>query len=357
MRIKHVVLAIAFCAFFASCENDDEESLPLGAYDNGILVVNEGPFQNGSGTISFLSEDLETNEAAIFNKVNNDDLGNIVQSIGFEGDNAYVVVNNSNKIQVVNRYTFESEASIDAGLSAPRYFVTVNGKGYVTNWGDVYDETDDYIAVINLSSNTVEGTIPVVLGPEKMVVKGDDIYVAHKGAYGINNVISVINSTTQTVDDTITVGFVPGSLQFDDNDNLWVLCRGYTPWGAADANPEKDGQLDRINLEDNTVDFSFSFPAETRPKYLNLDGDNLYYNVGGDLFTLKTTDDALPTSSFLTHTANALYGMNINNGKLYVSDAVDYASNGTLFIYDLNTKALENSITVGLNPNGVYFNE
>ena len=38
---------------------------------------------------------------------NDEDLGNVVQSIGFTENEAFIVANVSNKINVVNRYTFE----------------------------------------------------------------------------------------------------------------------------------------------------------------------------------------------------------------------------------------------------------
>jgi len=356
MRIKQVVLTIALGAFLASCSKDDDgESLPLGSYDNGILVVNEGPFQNGTGTISYISEDLETVESAIFNTVNDADLGNVIQSMGFANDKAYVVANVSNTIEVVNRYTFEQETTIEEGLENPRYFVALDGKGYVSNWGDAFDETDDYIAVINLTTNAVESTIPVSVGPEKLVAYGGFVYVANKGGYGVNNVLTVINTSTEEVLETITVGEIPNSLQLDSDNNLWVLAQGNGSWPLPEN--ETAGVLSKINTTTNTVEASFNFNGVEHPEYLNIEGDNLYYNLGNDVFVFNTAANALPASPLVTHTATSLYGMNVSNNKLYVSDALDYASNGTLLIYDLETKEEEKSITVGLNPNGVYFNE
>ncbi len=89
----------------------------------------------------------------VFLKTTNDeDLGNIVQSIGFSEEEAFVIANVSNKINIVNRYTFEKIASITEGLNNPRYFIAANGKGYVTNWGDTGDDSDDFVAIINLQN-------------------------------------------------------------------------------------------------------------------------------------------------------------------------------------------------------------
>ena len=99
--LKTITYLVTFSFLVASCSQDDEGiPLPLGAYEYGFLVTNEGPFQNGSGTVSFVSDDYLFVDNEIFNQVNSSDLGNIVQSMGFHGDQAYIVVNNSNKIEV-----------------------------------------------------------------------------------------------------------------------------------------------------------------------------------------------------------------------------------------------------------------
>ena len=183
--LKNLIYLLIVFLFITSCSSDDETvPAPLGDYVNGILITNEGPFQNGTGTITYVSNDYTTIEQQVFNQVNSADLGSIVQSIGFNDEVAYLVVNNSNKIEVVNRYSFESIVSITDGLMNPRYFISSGTNGYVTNWGDPFDNTDDYIAVIDLLSQTITSTIPVAFGPEKLILINNVLYVAHQGGYG-----------------------------------------------------------------------------------------------------------------------------------------------------------------------------
>src|SRR5690606_14204113 len=111
-------------------------------------------------------------------------------------------------------------------LENPRYFTVSNSKGYVTNWGDTGDDTDDFVAIIDLQDYEVEGIIPVDFGPEAILAKGNTIYVAHQGGYGHNNKVSVINAITNEVTKTITVGDAPNSMKFDTAGNLWVLASG-----------------------------------------------------------------------------------------------------------------------------------
>ncbi len=353
MKIKSLVWAAALGFFIISCESDDngiQTITPRGDYDDGILVSNEGPFNNGTGTVSYISEDLSSINDAIYKSVNNEDLGNIVQSMHLVEDKAYIVANVSNTVNVANRYTFEKLATITGGLSNPRYFLEVNGKGYVTNWGDTGDDTDDYIAIINLETNMVEGNIPVVLGPERLLANGETIYVAHKGAFGQNNKVSVINTTSNTVTTTISVGDVPNSMQFDASGNLWVLCSGKPSFSGE----ETAGVLVKLNTGSNEVDTTMTFETTDHPSQLGIEENTLYYYLGGSVFSLSTTANSLPVDSDFDELT--FYSMTINKGRLYGTDAKDFASKGSLSIYDLSTKELLKTLEVGIIPGGVYFN-
>ncbi|MFT4830987.1 MAG: YVTN family beta-propeller protein [Psychroserpens sp.] len=335
-----------------SCSKDDPETPqePLGAYENGILVSNEGPFGNGTGTVTFISNELSVTESSIYNKVNGEDLGNIVQSIGFAGDQAYIVANNSNKITVVNRYTFEKLGSITDGLENPRYFAAVNDTGYVTNWGDPFDETDDYVAIVNLQNFTVEGTISVVLGPEDIVANDNTVYVAHQGAYGQNNKVTAIDANTNTVLETITVGNVPNSLVLDDQGSLWVLAGGNPSY----TNDETEGVLTKINTSNNTVVNTWKFQATDHPGLLCTDGMDLYYQLNGAVYKMSTSDSSLPSGPRLGGVS--FYTMAVADGKLYGTDAKDFASQGSLTVYDLSINSVIKTVATGIIPGGIYFN-
>lgn len=354
-KLPYLLLLSLF--FFTSCVDDDdttfleeEEEIELrGDYDKGILVSNEGPFGSGTGTVSFISEDFSTVNHAIFNEVNGGDLGNVVQSIGFEGDKGYVVANNSHHIKVVDRYTFEEIATITEGLNNPRYFVAVGTTGYVSNWGDPFDDTDDFVAVIDLNTNTVSSNIPVVFGPEKIVSNGVNIYVAHQGAFGQNNSISVINTTTNEVNTSIIVGDVPNSLQLVGT-NLWVLCGGNPSFTGNETN----GSLVKVDLTTNEVSQTLDFALTDHPSQLSRENETLLYSLNGGVFSIDINATELPTNSIID---GFFYTMIAKEGILYATDAGDFQSNGTLKVFDLSTFEEEQSIEVGLIPGGIYFNE
>ena len=315
----------------------------MGDYANGILVSNEGPFSNGTGTVTFISEDLSVVNNGIYKMTNDEDLGNVVQSIGFTENEAFIVANVSNKINVVNRYTFEKIASITDGLNNPRYFIEANGKGYVTNWGDTADETDDFVAIINLQNYSV-------FGPEAILAKDNTVYVAHQGAWGQNNKVSVINTTSNELIKTLTVGDVPNSMQLDASGNLWVLASGKPAY----TGDETAGVLTKINTVTNEVDNNIQFETTQHPSSLNLDAGILYYRLGDTVFEQSLSATSLNMETVLEGVS--FYTMVVNNGRLYGTDAGDYASNGTLTVYDLNTELTIKALTVGIIPGGIYFN-
>jgi len=351
---KLILTAFVSSLFLVSCSDSDDDQTPLGSYDNGVLILNQGRFGRGEAAVSYLSEDFVTQQNNIYALVNPSlTLGDTGQDIGFINNLAYIVLNYSNKIEVVNRYTMAHVATISTGLINPRYITFSNGKGFVTNWGDGGVTTDDFVAVINLSTNTVTSTIPVAEGPERIVEENNKLYVAHMGGYGYGNTISVINASNNTFMTSINVGDVPNSLEIEDN-SLYVMCGGTPSWGGT----ETAGKFVKINLSNNTVATTLNFPGTTHPSNLIVEDNAFYYTIGSSIFKSTLNATSLPTTEFFSTTAQGVYGVYSfaeHDGKFYVGDAGDYNSNGKVYIYS-STGVMEHDYTVGIMPAGFYFN-
>jgi hypothetical protein len=341
---KVVLLALVSPFFFASCSNDDATiETPLGAYDDGVLILNQGGFGQGNASVSYLSNDFVGFQNNIFSLVNPTKiLGDTGQDVGLYDDLAFVVLNNSNKIEVVNRYTMAHVATVDSGLSNPRFIAFANGT------------TDDYVAVLNLSNYVVSSKIPVAEGPERILEFNNTLYVAHQGGFGFGNSISVINGNSDTVAATIEVGDVPNSFEVSSG-SLFVLCGGKPSYAAT----ETAGKLVKINIANNTVSSSINFAAATHPANLDIERNDLYYTVDSGIFKTNVTATTLPVSALFTATAQGVYGVYsfaIGNNAIYVGDAGDYNSNGKVYVYSA-TGMLNKEYTVGVIPAGFYFNK
>ncbi|WP_375253308.1 YncE family protein [Dokdonia donghaensis] len=353
MKHSFYTFCIATLLLF-SCNTDDDIFIPVtpeveGPYATGFLVTNEGPFSNGFGTVDHIDENLTTVTSSIYQAVNDDNLGNIVQSLTMTDDNVYVVTNVSSRITVVEKDTFEEIIQITEGLNNPRNMVIIGDNGYVTNWGDPAVATDDYVAVLDLNTNEIVSTIAVAEGPEQIVAKGDAIYVAHKGGFGVNNIVSVISSEQENVVTTIEVGDVPNSLQFDTAGRLVVLASG----APAFTGNETGGQFTIIDTDTNTAVETVLFTDTEHPSFLNVVGDDVFYYLGGAVY--KTTIADFTTTSTAIISGSFFYNMTIlSDGTLAGCNAADFASNGTVELYDSTTGTLLNTLNVGIVPGNVY---
>jgi len=356
---KLALVALMIGLSFTSCESVDDavtldqpqDDTPLADYEKGIIITNEGNFTQGNASVTFVSESFEVTENEIFNTVNSKILGDTAQSMAFTDTTAYIIVNGSNTIEIVNRFTFESIGTIASGLSNPRFMAISNGKGYITNWGDFQNTTDDYVAVLDLTTNEVSTTIPVDYLPEEIIANDNSVYVA-TGVFDNGNKINVINSITDEVEPSITVGDNPDSMQFDVLGNLWVLCQGNSSFSTA----ESAGQLMKIDTVDNTVLATLDFELTTQhPKYLQTNNNTLYYYLDNAVYEFPSTNTTLPTNPEITDLN--FYDMSVKGDKLYGVDAGDFSSPGELQVYDLDGNSQLHVIPVGINPGEVYFNE
>ena len=356
-KINYLLLLLLSGLLFTACEKDEIKEEP-GAFADGIFVVNEGNYGQGNASLSFVNADVTSVENNIYNAVNDLALGDQAQSVGFSGENAYIVVSASQKIEVVNRETMELQVTISSGLENPRYFEEISSAtALVTCWGDTNDETDDYLAIVNTTTNKVTGQIPVALGPEKMLKNDDYLFIAHQGAWGTNNKVSVYDLVLNQITQVIEVGDRPNSMVIKDN-YLWVLCGGEPAWTGA----ETAGQLYKIDMNDNfNIVQTFDFDTTQHPAFLSLDGDNLFYyfddssyGTTGIVYKMNVNDNALPSTSFFA--CFMPYNMEAYDGKLYLTDAKDFVQEGEIVAFDVTNGQETGRKTVGIIPGDLGFN-
>jgi hypothetical protein len=354
MDFKRTVFLITVIGFlFASCESESESApeLPKGDYENGILIANEGAFSGGTGTVSYISEDYATEEAEIFNKVNNESIGTVLQSISFNGDDVYIIANVGNKISIADRYTMKKITEISIGLNNPRYIAFSNGKGFVTNWGEGSDTSDDFVAVIDLTTNTISSVIAVTEGPEQIIANGNTLYVSHKGGWGSGNSVTVINAVTNTIVQNILVGNIPDEMVIDNNENLLVSCDGQaaTLWNPT----EILGSLVHINTTTNEISSTLNFATGFHPNSMIFSDTSVYFSTSSSIYKMDASSTTMPTAEIIT---TPVYGFSVNDNKIYVTDAKDFQTNGSLKIFDALTNSEIKEFSVGLIPSKIYFN-
>ncbi len=343
---KYLLTTIVFIAlFFSSCKDENNTT----EYVNGDFIINEGTFGSGNGSISFYDGTSVTQD--IFFTANSRALGDVVQDLQFHNGKGYIVVNNSNKIEVVDQKTFIENATI-SGLELPRFFMAVNNsKAYVSEWGA--DGVSGKVQIIDLSNNTITGNISTDGGgPEKMAMIGDHIYVGHSGGFGLDSIVSVIDPTNDNVIQTLNPGYNPTDIVEDNNGNVWIMSRGYSVWGTSIS---VNGRLTAYNPNDFSVVHDFelpgNYPADLK---INPNGDKLFLILNGSVVSQDVNSNSLSLNTVSNDRYFYSLGYNMDNNLLYAGDAKDNASRGDVLIYN-ESGVLQDSLLVGIVPTEFLF--
>jgi len=327
---------------FSACKKDENVNVSTENY-KGIIVVNEGGFNKSNGSIGLYKPGTKTYLDA-FKNANNRPLGDVVQSISAINDKFYIVVNNSNKIEVVNKSDFKSVATIST--SSPRYILPVStSKAYVSN---LYSNN---LQVLDLNSNSISSTIDLKHWSEGMALMNGKAYVNAN-----NNMVMVVNTSNNSVEDSIATWAGLTKVVNAGANQIGVLCSGELDWTSGAV--VKDAKFYIISKDSNKV-----------PKTVNLTGagyggslvysafNNAFYYSLGNNKVIEITMDGVVSDFILLPSTVSVYGLSIDaNDNLYVTDATDYNSAGKVYVYNSNgTKT--NEFSAGIAPNGVLINE
>lgn len=335
-----------------SCGDDDEMTMGTScSQDNltaGVLIVNEGPFSNGTGSLTIQDDNLGLIQDA-YTRNNCDSLaGSILQSATVIGDKIAVVSNLSNVVRILNANTME-EVGVISGLKLPRYIVGGAGNlAYVSQWG--LDGVSGSVAEVDLSTFTVLREVATGSGPEELQLFDNMLYVPNSGGFGEDSTIVVINPADFTIAKTILTGINPQSLAFDVNNILWVLNVG--AYDFVDPALNRPGSLVRITndqvssgIEDLDTGVSNLIYDDVERIFYWIQGANIAsYKSSGNTLTL----DAIP--GFYYDLAQ-----HPSTGIIYLCDAKDFNSQGEVLTYDPVTGAMGPSIAAGLIPSEVIF--
>lgn len=344
--------------FLIACKKDKKEDSSVSVdYSHGVLISNEGSFSSGTGTITYFDRNSKEVSQDIFKKENNFPLGNLVQSVSVAGDKTYIVVNNSQKVEVVNSSSFLSVGTITS-LEQPRYFLGVNSsKGYITQWGD---GSKGELKVVDLSSYSIMKTVDIGKGSDRMLFSGDNVLVCNAGGYNPSSFdpvndssISVINTQTDNLIQRIHVGYNPSGIVKDMNGDLWIVCQGINDYNNTSNN--RPGCLARIDGSTFTVELTLPFSTNDLGVRLTINsaGDKIYYAYSGAVYEMSIAESVLPTAPIINRTFYAL-GYDPYTQYIYGSDAGNFNSNGYVLRYQ-ESGAIVDSFMVGIGPGNILF--
>jgi len=342
-------LVILMLMINTGCEKDPGEQKTKGKYTTatGVFVVNEGQFMAGNGDVTFYDKVSKSVANNLFFTVNQRPPGDVLQSITFTADHAYLVVNNSNTIEVVDLDSFKVISTINS-FEMPRQMKVSGTTGYVSQIGS------GNIAIVDLATRKVTGFMPGEKSTDHLLITGNRLFAANWTSWFINkpnNTVMVYDLNTRALIDSVVVTKEPNSMVKDADGMVWVLSSG-------GYMGEEYPALTCFNPNTLQIIKTIPFPDKfMSPSLLAVspDGRSLYF-VNGDVFRMNIVDAVLPQTAFIPHDNRSIYGLGTDpvNGEIYLTDARDFQSPGKVFRYS-QQGALLDELSVGINPSGIFF--
>lgn len=348
MRILQNVWAVALAITLFACESSDIE-IPLGEFERGVLVMNEGNFGTNDGEIFHFNPENGEVSANIFESHNSRPFAGLVQDMVLVEDRLYLVAN-TGKVEIVNANNFSGIGAVSSGSDQPRSLVVAGGKLFISDYGP-YDENyatpNSYISVVNsVQGGTISKKIPVSRKPEGLYATENRVMVA----VNQDRKMEVIDLATEEVVETREIVGAPHSF-FEVNGQLYLYAR--------DANNVYFHRVDR-----NTYSVSGTVTAA-------IDGSTNNYALGRDnsVYVITSTgwpdyNDAVSKLSLSSGevinasliTGTGFYGIGYDpaNRHIYIGDNNAFQGNGTVLIFNEEGQGV-NTFDAGRAPSGFLF--
>lgn len=345
--------------FISSCRDEVEvfepqiitTTIPEYSDIKGFYLLNEGNMGSNKSTLDYF--DYETGEYSrnIFGFANPNvpkELGDVGNDLKIYGSKLYAVINCSNKVEVMDATTAKRLGQID--IPNCRYIRFHEGYAYVTSYAGPVElnptyEQRGYVAKVDTATFEVLDMCLVGFQPDELDIINDKIYVANSGGYMFPNyesTVSVIDINNFEEINRIEVARNLHRVRADKYGNVWVTSRG-DYYG-------QESKLYWIDTDTDTLGDSLDIAVSN----FHLDGDSLYlYSVEwsyikmDNVITFGIVDVAekkIVTENFITDGTDEKieipYGIFVNpfSKEIYVTDAKNYVSPGTLYCFDKDGK-------------------
>ena len=353
-HLLSMIILISISVFLNACRKDflpipeqQEAILPpnITTPVKGFYLVNEGNMNMNKASLDYMDYTTGIYRRNIYNQANPSlvkGLGDVGNDIGVYGSKVYVVVNISNKVEVLDAKTGKRLGQVN--ITNCRYVTFHEGKVYVSAYlGQVGDASQPYgiVAQIDTASLKEERRVNVGRQPEEMAIVGQKLYVANSGGYSPKNyerTVSVIDLNSFTVIKNIDVAINLHRLKADKYGDIYVTSRG----NYYDIN----SKMFVIDTKTDQVKKTFDIAVSN----LAIDGDIAYfYGTEWNYDKLETTitygmlnvkDEVILDRKFITDGTDKQikipYGIAVHpiTKEVFVTDARNYISPGTLYCFD-----------------------
>ncbi|MCM1310151.1 MAG: YncE family protein [Bacteroides sp.] len=320
----------------------------------GFYLVNEGNMGSNKCTLDYfdyLTGLYARNFYAERNPNVIKELGDVGNDIGIYGSKLYVVVNCSHKVEVMDARNGVRIGQVD--IPNCRYIKFYRGKAYVSSYvGPVLIDPDTPKgAVFEVDTLSLDVTRKVSVGyqPEEMEIVDDYMYVANSGGYRApfyDNTVSVIQMIDFKQVQQIPVAINLHRVKKDQYGKLWVSSRG-----------DYQTRPSRLCVLDKKPGYNTMVVTDTLPiacSNMAIRGDSLYYyttewnnytqanTISYGIINVKTKQ--IVSTNFISDGTEKditiPYGIALHpeTGDIFVTDAKNYVSSGTLYCFSPDGK-------------------
>lgn len=351
MNRSLIPFLFALLILIPGCQNDDPVApiLENTLLTNGVYILNEGGFTKSNASLTFYVPDSGKVYPDVFFAANNRGLGDVANDIVLFGSQAFIVVNNSNRVEVISTVDHKSVKALNLPGNSPNRLVIVNAsKGYITN---LYKGT---VTAFDPTSVTVtKDNINVGQNPQGLVAAGGKVFVCNSG-YGADSTISVIDPAKDSVIKTITVAVSPTDIAVDSDGDIIVL--SYGSYDFIDPTKDQPGGIAVIDPATMSVKKRIPLPLNVygHPSELTVSSKGYAYFFGtSGVVKFDTKTDAVVAGTVVARQGYSLAVDDVTD-RIYIGDARDYSSSGRLYIHS-RTGTLIDSVSTGVIPGKIVF--
>lgn len=362
---KYILLALLAVVMFTACREDEVvvpteyDIIPDDASPSskiaGMYLVNEGNMGSNKCTLDYLDYVQGYYVRNLYAERNPHvikELGDVGNDIQIYGSRLYVVVNCSNKVEVLDARTGVRIGQVN--IPNCRYIRFKRGYAYVSSYvGPVQLNNPNAVrgAVYKIDTLSLKPVAKCTVGyqPDELEIIGDYIYVANSGGYmapNYDNTVSVIEIEGFKQVEKILVGINLSRIKADNYGKLWVTSRG--DYEKVHSN------LYVLQKKKNRNEMEVTDTLDVPCSNFCISGDSLYYySTEWNNFSqsntitygiINTVTKKVVSNSFITDGTEKditiPYGINIHpvTHDIYVTDAKNYVSSGVLHCYSKDGK-------------------
>ncbi len=336
---------IVVITFLFSCGKEKGNSIPSS---KGVYISNEGNFNFGNGEISFYDPNSKQVTNNLFSLANGFSLGDVVQSMYVKDSIGMIVVNNSQKIQLVKIPSFQNLGSISIPGASPRYVLPVNDSiAYVS---EIYGNK---IHVINYRIGVLVTQIPVPQYTEHLIQVDEFVFAEGKRIIANSSskgALLKINVATNTYIDKVEFNGDAGGIVKDKNNHIWIAVDEDT---ILSTNASLKCFDKNFALLEN-----YFLSTGYHPRSLSIDkeGEDLYF-ISQDVYKCSNAVLSVSPKLFIERSGRNFYSMGVDpaNEDIYLSDALDFVQASVIFVYDRNAQP-NHTFTAGIISGDFGFN-